>query len=533
MQDVFLVGDEPLPGYKLVENTGGTAFYRTWKVLTPDGSFRVWKEIDLVVGNAAIETRTLGLLVQLRHPKLNTLTNFWNLGRGGNSLIIESELPRSSLRQRLNECQKLGMPGIPVDELLRYMTDAAEGLDFLNAPTHNYQGKQVAVYHRALRPECLLLFADGPRQVCKVSDFGLAKPVTDQVAQHSQGLMHYEYDPPEFFEGQTTATSDQYSLAINYYELRTGQLPFQGTMLEQLQARLSDSPQLGAVSDAERAVVRRALSREPTKRYESCRQFVKALIAATGDASSKMADAARTPVRPEVGTINPRLSHASSRRDGASREVNGGEQPAYDRAAALTPAGRVLDASQLAARGEDATEAPGKPPAGMDRDPSGRDPRRSDFDPRRPEADPRRSDPDPRRSGLMPPHLSSPRPLVAPGSKPESRPEPKPETKPDAIPGVVYRRPPDADRDAGGREELPRAGATPEPIRPGAPRGEAPNVRNIRQQLKGSGKSVPTVDEPEQKEVRIPLSWVLMIMIVTSVVVWYVLTQVVPGTAGG
>ena len=121
----------------------------------------------------------------------------------------------------------------------------------------------VAVYHRALRPACLHIFREGARQVCKVSDFGIAKPVTDEVAQHSQGLQHYDYDPPEFFEGQTTPTSDQYSLAIVYYELRTGELPFQGTMLEQLQARLDDRPNLDLLPEAERKIIAKALTRAP------------------------------------------------------------------------------------------------------------------------------------------------------------------------------------------------------------------------------------------------------------------------------
>lgn len=275
---LFSVGQRPIPGYEIIEDLGGSAFYRMWKVRSPDGSLRWWKEIDMVVGNAAIETRTLGLLVQLRHPNLNTLTNFWQLN-DGKTLVIETEVPLYSLEDRLAECLRTGQ-GIPAAEAQQYVVQAAEGLDFLNAPQHQFQGGQVAIYHRSLRPECLLLFPDpsGTGTVCRISDFGLSKPVSDEVSQHSQGLVNYDYDPPEFFEGQTAPTSDQYSLAINYYRLRTGGLPFSGSMLEQLQARLNDTPNLQLLEEPERSIVRKALARSPRDRFENSMAFARQLV---------------------------------------------------------------------------------------------------------------------------------------------------------------------------------------------------------------------------------------------------------------
>lgn len=316
MQQVFVVGDQPVPGYTLIEDLGGSAFYKMWKVTAADGGQRVWKVVDLVVGNAAIETRTLGLLIQLKHENLNTLTNFWQLD-DGKTLIIESEIAAMSLRDRLDQCKKEGQ-GLPVDELQKYLRQAAEGLDFLNSPRHEFQGSQVAIYHRALRPECLLLFPDDRGGfVCKVSDFGLSKPVTDEVAQHSQGLLHYDYDPPEFFEGQTSPTSDQYALAINYFELRTGQLPFSGTMLQQLQARLNDNPSLGQMAEPERSIVRKALSRDPRQRYENCVAFADQLAKGEAPAGASPAPGARAPAaarpQPQAAAVGAGANRTANR----------------------------------------------------------------------------------------------------------------------------------------------------------------------------------------------------------------------------
>lgn len=326
MQHLFVAGDEPVPGYRLLDEMEGSAFYKVWRVQTPEGGRRWWKVVDLVVGNAAIETRTLGLLVRLRHPHLNTLTNFWNLD-DGKTLVIESEVPVRSLRDLLNSRSGKDGRGVPLEELLPYFEQAAEGLDFLNKPQHDYNGQLVAIYHRSLRPECLLLFEEQGRLVCKVSDFGLSKPVTDEVAQHSQGLVHYDYDPPEFFEGQTAPTSDQYSLAINYYELRTGEMPFSGTMLEQLQARLNDKPNLSCIPEPERSIVRKALHRDPSLRFKSCLDFVKHLRegkAPEGSAASVSAAPATNAVE-GLRSANPSLSGIAAPRP----TFNGSGSPSW------------------------------------------------------------------------------------------------------------------------------------------------------------------------------------------------------------
>lgn len=356
MQQVFVIGDEPVPGYRLTADLGGSAFYKMWKVSAPDGSSKLWKVIDLVVGNAAIETRTLGLLVQLRHPFLNTLTNFWQLD-DGKTLIVETDVPLFSLREQMDQCKQRGET-LPREELMGYLEQAAEGLDFLNSPRHEFQGSKVAIYHRALRPECLLVFEEGGRRVCKVSDFGLSKPVTEEVAQHSQGLLHYDYDPPEFFEGQTASTSDQYALAINYYEMRTGVLPFTGTMLQQLQARLNDNPDLSLLTEPERAVVRRALARDPRGRYENCAAFARAIKAgrlAEGMAVAGLGAGIGTSATWASGQAGTPL--AAGRGEGA----NGGNNGAASASRVPTPASR---SGSLASFGIDVAARSG-PPLGV------------------------------------------------------------------------------------------------------------------------------------------------------------------------
>src|SRR5262249_60281153 len=114
------------------------------------------------------------------HRGLNRITNLYRINNG-TGLIIQTEFPVMTLKERLNECIKplvaRGLPvrglGIPPEELLRYMEQMAEGIDFLNTPQADTTGEKIAIMHRALRPECMLLFDTPAGRACKSSDFGL------------------------------------------------------------------------------------------------------------------------------------------------------------------------------------------------------------------------------------------------------------------------------------------------------------------------------------------------------------------------
>ena len=59
----------------------------------------------------------------------------------------------------------------------------------------------------------------------RLADFGLAKVIQTTVADCSVWLSP-NYVAPEVLEGHVAPWTDQYSLAVTYYQLRTGRLPF-------------------------------------------------------------------------------------------------------------------------------------------------------------------------------------------------------------------------------------------------------------------------------------------------------------------
>lgn len=273
----WLEGAEPIPGYRLVKCLGGGGYGEVWKAVNPTGVEVALKRVKL--GGVSIEQRSVELLKNIRHANLVGIRNAWT---PPDSLIIEMDLADQSLKDRLREAGDQGLPGIPRDELLQYMREAAAGIDFLNRRRHEFGGrKNVAIQHRDIKPQNLLLVGGS----VKVADFGLAKALECSVSQHS-GHMTPAYSAPEFFEGKTAKHSDQYSLAVTYCELCGGRLPFAfGPLLTPTNAHLNSRPDLTMLPKSDRPIVAQALEKNWRKRWPSCADFVSALASGSSSPS--------------------------------------------------------------------------------------------------------------------------------------------------------------------------------------------------------------------------------------------------------
>ncbi len=268
---------EPIPGYRLIEPLGSGGFGEVWKCEAPGG---LYKAIKFVYGNlnsldvegirAEQELQALQRIKEVRHPFVLSLDRIENLD---GELVIVMELADRSLYDYFVECQTSGLVGIPRDALLRFIRDAADALDHMNEK-HNLQ-------HLDIKPRNLFLISDR----VKVADFGLVKHLERNSETGLLGGVTPLYAAPETFNGKISTSSDQYSLAIVYQELLTGQRPFNGKNPRQLaQQHLQEEPELRSLSEGERPVVARALAKDPTKRFANCLAFVRALYNAQGRA---------------------------------------------------------------------------------------------------------------------------------------------------------------------------------------------------------------------------------------------------------
>ncbi|HEV3446993.1 MAG TPA: tubulin-like doman-containing protein, partial [Gemmataceae bacterium] len=331
-------GAEIIPGYRLEQRLGTGGFGEVWRTTAPGG---LTKALKIVFGHmdesrAAQELKALDRVKSVRHPFLLSLERVEIVD---NQLLIVTELAERSLVERFQECRAGGLPGIPRDELLAYMRDAAEALDYMN--------ENFGLQHLDIKPQNLLLVAGR----IKIADFGLVKELRGGSGTITGGVTPF-YATPEAFDGRVSRYSDQYSLAIVYQEMLTGLRPFPGTSTLQLALQHSNSaPDLEPLPVSDRPTIGRALAKIPGQRFPTCRDMVASLQAPAGFA------AAPPPVEEKPAEANPpvprknasgvkvrKLRPSVEAAPGATRDVG---QPRPDPPAALPALLRQMDSRPL------------------------------------------------------------------------------------------------------------------------------------------------------------------------------------------
>ena len=323
-KSLYEAGDIPVPGYMLVQYIGSGSFGQVWEAQGP-GDVRVAIKV-LNFGGAGQERefKAIELVKKIRNPFLVPIFGIWLKDRTGQfvgegsrpfsspdelsvssitrdtkwdnvnadtstsetvfvgpgsvhdgsqsdsdavQMIVAMGLGETSLHQRLKDLGGSGGFGIPGEKLLDYMEQVAQGIDFLNL--------QCGIIHRDIKPHNMLLVGD----VAQVCDFGLAKR-SDDIYNTVANMLTAAYCAPEAFdtESQPTPAMDQYALAVSYYELRTGKLPFASTTLTGvMKIKLTGKLLFDSVPPEEAGILARATAIDPQQRFASCREFIRAL----------------------------------------------------------------------------------------------------------------------------------------------------------------------------------------------------------------------------------------------------------------
>lgn len=207
------------------------------------------------------EARTAG---KMRHP--NIVPIFDAGEQGGDIYLVFEYVPGKNLADFLR--QSGALTPVKAVSLIRPILDAI-------AHAHA-QG----IVHRDLKPSNILLDDNGtPR----VMDFGIAARIEDGPGDTSVGLTGTPaYLAPEYIEHrQISERVDIFAAGLVLYELLTGRRAVSGdnvqVLLRQIlrtDIRLPDSV---TVEDNLRAIVNKALSRDPALRYQTAMQFAEAL----------------------------------------------------------------------------------------------------------------------------------------------------------------------------------------------------------------------------------------------------------------
>lgn len=260
-----LQSDSDVLGYKLKDRIGSGGFGEVWSAEAPGG---IMKALKIVYGfhdekRAQAELKALDRVKTLRHP---FLLNLERIEVYEGQLVVVTELADKSMADLFNECILDGEAGIPREKILQYVRDAGDALDYMSSE----QGLQ----HLDIKPENLLMVSGH----VKVADFGLIKDLHNASQSMMQGMTP-AYAAPELFDGRPGTRSDQYSLAIVYQEMLTGVRPFPGSTPAQLAAQhMHGKPNLAALPKSDQPIIAKALAKDPTHRFRTCREMADELI---------------------------------------------------------------------------------------------------------------------------------------------------------------------------------------------------------------------------------------------------------------
>ena len=138
------------------------------------------------------------------------------------------------------------------------------------------------VVHRDIKPANILLAKSGAGVIPKVTDFGIAKVLSD--AQHTEtgtamGTVYYA-SPEQLTDAKSVDhRADVYSLGCTLYEMLTLKLPFVdstmfGVMKKHVQAPRPDPARINPLIPREiSAAVMRAMAVDAKHRFQSCAEF--------------------------------------------------------------------------------------------------------------------------------------------------------------------------------------------------------------------------------------------------------------------
>ncbi|HEY1186742.1 MAG TPA: protein kinase [Gemmata sp.] len=267
----FAVGAEPSPGYRLRRVRGRGGFAEVWEAEAPHGPPVALKFMPTSnTTTTARELRSVKSFQSLEHPYIVKTHDVWSIP---GYLVINMELAEATLLDLMQVYRDELGQDLELPTLCLYLWQVAEALDFLNARQHLRDGRRVGFQHGDVKPNNILLFGD----VAKLTDHGLATPTHGPSTPCSrQGTR--EYAAPEVFLGSISDWSDQFSLAVTYYALRTGAFPFPAPARETSRSSQRPLLDLSGVTEAERAPLTRALSPVPQDRFMSCREFMAAIL---------------------------------------------------------------------------------------------------------------------------------------------------------------------------------------------------------------------------------------------------------------
>jgi CHASE2 domain-containing sensor protein/predicted Ser/Thr protein kinase len=166
------------------------------------------------------EAETAG---RLNHPNIVTI---FDAGEEHDLCYIAMEFLKGKDLTRFTKSNGL----LSADKVFKIIADSAEALDYAH---------QHGVVHRDIKP-ANLMYEDEANAV-KITDFGIARITDSSKTKTGLVLGTPSYMSPEQLSGQKVdGRSDLFSLGVTFYQMLSGQLPFQADSMATLMYKIAN-----------------------------------------------------------------------------------------------------------------------------------------------------------------------------------------------------------------------------------------------------------------------------------------------------
>lgn len=263
---------EQLAGYALIREAGRGAMSTVYEARDSKDRRVALKVLHAPATLAADAQRALierlereaRVMLRLSHPNV---VRIFDVGQqAGEHFIVMEYLDGQTLHARLDG------GSLSLAEASRLLDQVAAALDAVHAE---------GIVHRDVKPSNIMLVGDGH---VKLMDFGVARQGDDTtITQTGMIVGSPAYMSPEQVRGaENTASTDLWALGILLYEMLTGHSPFTGSNVSSVLYRVAhETPApVPGVSSTVQQILRRALDKNPAKRYGSGRALADAFRAA-------------------------------------------------------------------------------------------------------------------------------------------------------------------------------------------------------------------------------------------------------------
>jgi serine/threonine-protein kinase len=233
-------------------------------------------EYEILVGRLKLEAHAAGML---DHPNIVTV---YDVGEEAGLFYFTMQYIEGTTLASLRQENKL----LAMDTIFDYADQMCSAISFAH---------RLNVVHRDLKPSNLMVT---PQGVIKVMDFGIAKLGDAGVTKSGMVVGTPSYMAPEQATGKRTdQRADIFALGSVLYELITAEKAFPGESTTAIIYKIVNEDPIPpralepGVPAALEAVIMKALSKDPSRRFQSCEDLQRALRQAKASPNPEFAPA--------------------------------------------------------------------------------------------------------------------------------------------------------------------------------------------------------------------------------------------------